>query len=184
MGQQARGHGVFFVLAILGAAAASQGAESVVARPAGDDRASAAVVQVRFRSPARAEVARQAVAGAVRRLGSDECRAVLTDFRDASGVRLDARLAETGASVEQWVGGVFFYDGNGRGSCHKRGVMAVTSAGSRVVFLCPAFTLEQRRDPGLAEALVIHELLHTLGLAENPPTSQQINRRVFERCGR
>ncbi len=172
------------VLVILGAAAATPGAESTQASSTGEARASAAVVHVRFRSPARAEVARQAVAGAVRRLASDECRAVLTDFRDASGVRLAARLAAAGTSMEEWVRGVYFYDGNGRGSCHKRGVMAVTSAGSRVVFLCPAFTFEQRRDPGLAEALVIHELLHTLGLAENPPTSLEINRRVFERCGR
>lgn len=138
---------VLFVMALVGAAAAAAGAESAAARPAGEARASATAVQVRFRSQPHAEVARQAVAGAVRRLASEECRAVLTDFRDTSGVRLDARLAEAGASVEQWAGGVYFYDGNGRGSCHKRGVMAETSAGSRVVFLCPAFTLEQRRDP-------------------------------------
>lgn len=181
MRQPAPRSSIFFVLVVLGSVAASRGAEPV---PAGAARTGAAPVQVRFRNQAHGEVARQAVAGALRRLAADDCRAVLTDFRDSSGMRLDARLAATGASVEEWVGGVYFYDGNGRGSCHKGGVMAVTSAGSRVVFLCPAFTLQQRRDPGLAEALVIHELLHTLGLAENPPTSQQINRRVFERCGR
>lgn len=174
-----------FGLALLGVATASPGAQTAVAPKAtAVAEPGASLVQVRLRSRAGNEVARQAAAGALRRLASAECRALLTDFSDASGVRLDARLAAAGASLEEWVGGVYFYDGNGQGSCHRRGVMAVTNAGSRVVYLCPAFAQQQRRDPGLAEALVIHELLHTLGLAENPPTSLEINRRVFARCGR
>jgi hypothetical protein len=120
----------------------------------------------------------------MRRLASDACRALLTDFEDASGVELAARLEASGASLEQWISGVYFYEGNGARACDRHGVMAVTQPGSHVVYLCPAFVQQQRRDPGLAEALVIHELLHTMGLAENPPTSLEINRRVFERCGR
>jgi len=50
--------------------------------------------------------------------------------------------------------------------------------------VCPAFLSQQGRDPGLAEAVMVHELLHTLGLREDPPTSLEINRRVFARCGR
>jgi hypothetical protein len=34
-----------------------------------------------------------------------------------------------------------------------------------------------------AELLVIHELLHTLGLGENPPSSVDITRVVTSRCG-
>ena len=30
---------------------------------------------------------------------------------------------------------------------------------------------------------MIHEFLHTLGLGENPPTSQEITERVSNRCG-
>ena len=30
--------------------------------------------------------------------------------------------------------------------------------------------------------IVIHEALHTLGLPENPPTSEEITARVRERC--
>ena len=37
-------------------------------------------------------------------------------------------------------------------------------------------------EPRLAEALVIHEMLHTLGLGENPPTSTEITKRVEGRC--
>jgi hypothetical protein len=33
-----------------------------------------------------------------------------------------------------------------------------------------------------AEALLIHEMLHSLGLGENPPTSHQITARVRARC--
>jgi len=40
-----------------------------------------------------------------------------------------------------------------------------------------------RNDPAYAEMILIHELLHTLGLGENPPTSLEITARVTERCG-
>jgi hypothetical protein len=30
--------------------------------------------------------------------------------------------------------------------------------------------------------LIIHEMLHTLGLGENPPSSREITQRVTERC--
>ena len=33
------------------------------------------------------------------------------------------------------------------------------------------------------EAVIIHETLHSLGLGENPPTSDEITWRVFSRCG-
>jgi hypothetical protein len=34
-----------------------------------------------------------------------------------------------------------------------------------------------------AEAIVIHEWLHSLGLGENPPSSDYITTRVRARCG-
>jgi hypothetical protein len=34
------------------------------------------------------------------------------------------------------------------------------------------------------QMVVIHEVLHTLGLGENPPSSDQITRRVDLRCRR
>jgi hypothetical protein len=40
--------------------------------------------------------------------------------------------------------------------------------------------LQNRRT---TEIIVIHEFLHTLGLGENPPTSQAITQRVAIRCG-
>lgn len=64
--------------------------------------------------------------------------------------------------------------------------VACTSPARRVVYVCgsrfvhPIFRLDQR----LAELLIIHELLHSLGLGENPPTSSQITKQVAKRCNR
>jgi len=52
----------------------------------------------------------------------------------------------------------------------------------RPVFVCPNFRKEAERDPWSAENWIIHEMLHTLGLGENPPSSREITQRVNERC--
>jgi hypothetical protein len=31
--------------------------------------------------------------------------------------------------------------------------------------------------------MIIHEMMHTLGLGENPPTTFEITERVMARCG-
>jgi hypothetical protein len=41
----------------------------------------------------------------------------------------------------------------------------------------------QRSQPAAAANRAIHEMLHTLGLGENPPTTSEITRRVEMRCG-
>ena len=40
----------------------------------------------------------------------------------------------------------------------------------------------QGRSPRRPRAVLLHEVLHTLGLGENPPTSAHITQRVVERC--
>jgi hypothetical protein len=40
-----------------------------------------------------------------------------------------------------------------------------------------------RRNSRHVEAILIHELLHSLGLGENPPSSDYITSRVRARCG-
>jgi len=37
-------------------------------------------------------------------------------------------------------------------------------------------------NPWLSEFMVIHEMLHTLGLGENPPSSFEITEQVMRRC--
>ncbi len=40
------------------------------------------------------------------------------------------------------------------------------------------------QQPDYVVATLIHEILHTLGLGENPPSSREITARVLARCGR
>ena len=58
------------------------------------------------------------------------------------------------------------------------------------VFVCPAapagansrLSRMEFQSGSLVEAMVIHEMLHTLGLGENPPSTFEITARVRGRC--
>jgi hypothetical protein len=39
-------------------------------------------------------------------------------------------------------------------------------------------------DRAQGEIIIIHELLHSLGLGENPPSSAAITKMVEQRCGK
>jgi len=121
--------------------------------------------------------------GALQRLESDECRRVFSDFADGQGRTLQANLDALGQTPAGYLRLILFTDGSRKGRCQKEPVLAVTSAESRVVFLCPErFERAARQNHVHAEAILIHETLHTLGLGENPPTSNQITDRVLARC--
>jgi hypothetical protein len=120
--------------------------------------------------------------GAVKRLESDECRKVFTDFKDAQGRTLQQSLEEWGASPAGYVGLIPFVDGSSQASCRYTKTALVASPGVRRVFVCQSFADVQLRQPRVAESMVIHEILHTLGLGENPPTSTEITQRVEARC--
>ena len=124
--------------------------------------------------------------GALRRLESEECRKVLTDFSDAEGRTLQQNLDEWGASPAEYVGLIPFVDGSSQARCRKTKTALVASPGVRRVFVCKTFAEVQLRQPGVAESMVIHEILHTLGLGEAPqkgaPTSIEITQRVEARC--
>jgi len=132
----------------------------------------------------RATAVRMASRGALDRLSRPGCREVLSDFQDASGRTLGENLVAVVPTAGEYFGLVFFYDGEGASQCRNAGVLAFTAPGSRVVHVCPQFAPAQRRDRRLAEVIVIHEILHSLGLGENPPTSRDINARIVARCGR
>jgi hypothetical protein len=125
-------------------------------------------------------------AGALKRLEREECRKIFTDFTDTKGRRLQQNLEEWAASPAEYIGLIDFVDGSSRPLCRKTNVAMVATPSGRRVFVCKGFTdlaLRQRR---LAETLLIHELLHTLGLGESPqpgaPTSLHITYRVESRC--
>ncbi len=140
---------------------------------------------VRSQNAFVSRAAHQAIDGAKRRLGNRACRLVLTDFSDGTGRRLDAVLAENGQTARGQIGLLRFHDGSEERRCQDAAVMAYTTPGDRDVFLCGTqFVLEQRRRPADAEAIIIHEMLHSLGLGENPPTPAEITSRVLWRCAR
>ena len=121
--------------------------------------------------------------GASKRLAKTACQSVLSEFRDERGLPLTEKLRELGASPQAYLGLVVFLDGGASPQCAKPGVLAFTSRNSRVVYLCGRdFERAARRDPRETQITLIHELLHTLGLGENPPTPRDISFRVLQHC--
>jgi len=121
-----------------------------------------------------------AVEGAARRLNDPRCQQVLSDFTDANGLTLLEGLAVRRQSPLDHLRDVWFLKGDGQPLCNKRETSAFTVLGGRLVFMCPR--LFRRPVQKYDEFLVIHEVLHTLGLGENPPSSDSISRQVAIRC--
>jgi hypothetical protein len=126
---------------------------------------------------------RRAIRDAEERLRDPACRAVLGDFRALEEGTMEARLATLDLTADAWLERLVFADGVGQAACRRSDVILATSPGSRVVYACAArFHLLAARDPALGAVLVIHELLHSLGLPEAPPSSREITGRVRARC--
>jgi hypothetical protein len=119
--------------------------------------------------------------GAVRRLSDPQCQALLSDFSDADGHTLAEGLSAQGHTLLQHLREVWLLSGSGQGACGKSKTDAFTVPTGRLVFLCPE--LFRQEVSKYHELLIIHELLHTLGLGENPPSSASITRQVAKRCG-
>lgn len=166
-------------LALVAAVALSMPA----AVPAAPERP--AVSRVRVGSLRSVGAVERALVGARRRLARPGCERILHEFRDREGRPLSEELRALGATAEAHLGTLFFYDGGERPTCQAATrPLAFTHVGSRVVYVCPSFADLERKDPVLAEAALIHESLHTLGLGENPPTSSAITARVMAACRR
>jgi hypothetical protein len=107
----------------------------------------------------------------------------MADFEDGRGRPLRDVLDNLGWTGEQYLSLVLFYDGSTHPRCALESVAAVTSAGSRVVFICPAaFRATEKRNVRAAETILIHEMLHSLGLREDPPPSVKITEAIWHRC--
>ena len=126
-----------------------------------------------------------AVQDAESRLESSACREVFGDFRDPSGRTMQDLLDEIGRTLSEHLGLLVFLEGEGNERCGVPQIMALTQPGSRAIFICSRqFLKAQRKDPRIGAAVIIHEELHSLGLRENPPSSEEITARVIARCGR
>ena len=173
--------GSLLAVAFLAPLLLSAHAEREVPRPGGVD---GFALQVRSKNAMARAALQEAGRAAAERLADPGCSRVFTDFKDAEGRTLQERLDASGRSGRAQLQSVYFYDGANRHGCQRRGTLAVTEPGSVVVHVCPQFVRQQRQDPSHAPVVLIHELLHTLGLGENPPSSEAITRHVAARCGR
>jgi hypothetical protein len=136
------------------------------------------------KNPLLLSAAKDAYTRALRKLASPGCQRIFSDFRDPKGHTLQARLDSLGRTAPDFLRILRFANGDHADFCQPRGVLAATTPLSHVIFLCGSrFFEKDHRDPEFAAALVIHEMLHSLGLTENPPTSLEITSRVVERCG-
>ena len=125
-----------------------------------------------------------ALEAASARLADDDCSKIFTDFADGSGRSLGDRLSALAVDHHAYLKMVTFIDDTRHRLCGS-GILALTVPGGRVVRVCID---ELKRihavQPEYVVASLIHEILHTLGLGENPPSSREITKRVLGRCGR
>jgi len=140
--------------------------------------------RIRIEDPRTASTLESVLDGARRRLERPFCEEVLTDFTDAAGHPLRYNLRTLAPTPAGYLALIHFVDGAETAACRHSGATAVTTPGSRVVWVCGRRMMAHaREDRRAVEIVVIHELLHTLGLGENPPTSGAISVQVAWRCG-
>jgi hypothetical protein len=125
-----------------------------------------------------------AVQGAIRRLSAPRCQQLFEEFSDLAGRPLTMNLASTAQSPAEVLAGLYFVEGDDTIQCRTDQVVAAfTAPGSRVIHVCGHRFLQFAVKTKGGEILLIHELLHALGLGENPPTSSRITDAVMNRCG-
>jgi len=131
-------------------------------------------------------VVKDSIEGAVRRLGSPTCQGILNEFTDPAGHTLADNLAEWDKTPADALAALYFVDGDSSPRCRTdETTAAFTVPHSRVVHVCGTrFADRFARKTAGGEVLMIHELLHALGLGENPPTSAQVTAAVWSRCSR
>ncbi len=124
-----------------------------------------------------------ALTGASLWLATERCRGVFSEFRYTQGRPLTERLETFGVDAQTYLTFLLFRDGSGTAPCADDMTFAVTTPRGRVVFVCGR-RLERvwRASATRAQAVVIHEMLHSLGLGENPPASHEITERVLTLC--
>lgn len=125
----------------------------------------------------------RATTAALQRLERPQCGRVLSDFRDASGRTIQEKLDLLGETPRRYLARVLFRDALDRRPCRDSATLAFTSVGGNEVFVCtPQLWRAYQANPARVEALVIHEMMHTLGLGENPPRPPEIDAQILRRC--
>lgn len=134
--------------------------------------------------PVARHAAHKALDDAWQLLAQRDCSGLLTGFSDSSGRPLEQYLGSLSVDPQTYLTLVVFIDGSREAVCNKGG-LAFTVPGSRVVRLCvDELKRTWQQSPRHTAASFIHEMLHTLGLGENPPSSNEITQRVLAACSR
>jgi hypothetical protein len=117
-------------------------------------------------------------------LAQPDCVALLAGFRDSLGRPLEQHLGSLSVDPQTYLTMLVFVDGSRERRCVE-GVFAFTAPGSRVVRLCvEELKRTWQQSPRHTAASFIHEMLHSLGLGENPPSPKEITQRVLAACHR
>jgi DNA-binding transcriptional regulator of glucitol operon len=163
--------------------------ESTSAPTAGNQRLASTAssnqnwTRIYIKDPSVRDAVRRALQTASVALQTSKCQALLTEFSDQHGRALTERLTELKMNVGEYLTFLVVEDGETDARCGEQGVLAFTIVGSRVIRVCGrAFARVAERDAEEAQATIVHELLHTLGLGENPPSPHQITYWVKKRC--
>jgi hypothetical protein len=117
-------------------------------------------------------------------LSRPACRMLLSSYTDAAGRSLAENLRPFDVPAPAYLDLLVFRPApDDAPACAEPANVFFPPPGSLVVFVCGR-RLESLRaaDARLASVLVLHEMLHTLGLGENPPSPAQITARVGEHC--
>jgi hypothetical protein len=143
--------------------------------------AGSGLANARLMRPAERFALARAIDGAAKQLAQPECQGLLDEFSDVDGRPLRAALEAHGVAAADYPARVFFYDAS-PAACGGSN-LAVTQPRSRAILVCGRrFARQVAGNSRHAEATIIHELLHSLGLGENPPSSDHITARVLARC--
>jgi hypothetical protein len=127
---------------------------------------------------------KRVVEAAAARLARCSCQKVLFDFVDEQGVPLGTRLAASGRNPVEGYSALRFVNKPLAPQCRIGNRLAFTFPGSQVIYVCSLkLRNESIQNSVRTELILIHEFLHSLGLGENPPTSQAITEQVVVRCG-
>ncbi len=136
---------------------------------------------VRIPEPVARRLLTDALDAAAARLETPNCTRILTDFATVAP-NLTDRLDSLDTSIERYLAMVVFIDESRHRLCLGT-ALAFTTPGSRVVRVCSQELMRQSSSRDALVAMVIHEVLHTLGLPEGPPSSRFITKQVLARCG-
>lgn len=152
-----------------------------LARTAPAEDASPLLVEARL-----GPVVFRTVERAAARLADPACAMVLHDFDDLrTGRPLAETLAASGRTPSGFLASLRFVDADHMVQCRYRTPRAWIPVGGDVVFVCKSrFLALVKKNEWLAGNVLVHETLHSLGLGENPPRSDEITEAVARRCGR